>query len=111
MLEEKELEVPPGAIHGGGRKGVGSDGPGGDVEDIAGGAGDGRAKLDSEVGRRRLGVCIDEGCCVLEPAVYRARAASIWLTLGRQCRRALPAPFAARTSRAPPPPCRRCPPR
>ena len=73
MLEEKELEVPPGAIQiRGGREGVGSDGPGGDVEDIAGGAGDGLAKLDREVGRRGLGVCIDERGGVLEPAVYRS---------------------------------------
>ena len=53
MLEQKELEVSPGAIQiRGCREGVRANGAGRHVEDVAGG-GDGLAKLGREVGRLR----------------------------------------------------------
>src|SRR5215210_8437677 len=51
MLEQKELEIPPGAIQiRGCREGVRANGAGRHVEDVAGGSGDGLAKLSREVG-------------------------------------------------------------
>src|ERR671911_1956122 len=73
VLEQKELEVSPGAIQiRGGREGVRANGTGRHVEDVTGGGGDGLAKLGREVGRRGFGVRVDERGGVLEPAVYRS---------------------------------------
>src|SRR5829696_1262236 len=72
VLEQKELEVSPGAIQiRGCREGVRANGAGRHVEDVAGGSGDGLAKLSREVGRRGFGVRVDERGGVLKPAVYR----------------------------------------